>query len=91
MFIVVPANTFVFRVIDQQMLIYEICSQNYGFTQPLYYSERVSDLLTENGHRQVEDSLHSELTSSGPETLIKAMARLLIRMLLNLNLPKFYF
>jgi hypothetical protein len=51
----------------------------------------MSDFLTEDGHWQIEDSLDSELTSSGAETLIQVTTRLLVQTLLDWNLPKFYF
>jgi hypothetical protein len=51
----------------------------------------VSDFLTEDGHWQVEDSLVGKLTSSGAETLVQVTTRLLIRTLIDRNLPEFYF
>jgi hypothetical protein len=89
--VVAPANILIFWVINQQVPIDEICSQNYGFTQPFYYSKGMSDFLTEDGHWQVEDSLDGELTSSGAETLIQVTTRLFFRTLLDRNFPKFHF
>jgi hypothetical protein len=73
------------------MLINEICSQNDRLAQPFYHSKGVSDFLTEDGHWQIEDSLDGELTSSGAETLVQVTTRLLVRALIDRNLPEFYF
>jgi hypothetical protein len=68
--VISPSHLLKLWVIDEQVFVNKISTQNYVFVEPMYDAKGMNSLSAQNFNGQIHYTFYGKLTSSGAETRV---------------------